>query len=88
MWKGHANIGQTNSVRYLDTNAIKKNAIKKLCDKLSMKKSQSGNGSSCFKLSSVGNPLYFKEPLKNFTMNKTPKDTKSGIAPKKIASFQ
>ena len=69
-------------------NAIKKNAIKKLCDKLSMKKSQSGNGSSCFKLSSVGNPLYFNEPLKNFTMKKTPKDTKSGIAPKKIASFQ
>ena len=63
-------------------------AVKKLWDKLSIKKSQFGNGSSCFKLSKVGNHPYFKEPLKNFTTNRTPNDTRSGIAPKKMANFQ
>lgn len=64
------------------------NAIKKLWDKLSMKKSHSGNGSNCLRLSSVGGPTYLREPLKNFTKNRTPKDIKSGNAPKKIATFQ
>ena len=39
-----------------------------------MKKSHSGNGSNCLRLSSVGGPPYLREPLKNFTKNRTPKE--------------